>query len=154
MNVLLPVDGSPASDAALDALIHQYNPADTDVRVLHIVEPPMSVSDSLAFAEAAAAAGVVAEQITERHRRGQQIADRALDRLRAAHFRATADVRDGDPRPDVLEAATNWPADAVMMGSHGRHGFDRLLMGSVAEYVLRRAPCAVEIVRPPLAQAG
>jgi nucleotide-binding universal stress UspA family protein len=154
MKVLLPVDGSAASDAALDALIHQFNPRDTEVRVLHIVEQTAVVSTSLAFADSAAAAGIIAEQFEELRRHGHQIADRSVHRLQAAGFGATADVRDGEARFEVLSVATRWPADAIMMGSHGRSGFDRLMMGSVAEHVLRHAPCSVEIVRPALAVAS
>lgn len=154
MKVLLPVDGSAASDAALDALIHQFNPYNTEVRYLHIVEQPATVSASLAFAESAAAAGIMAERSEELRRYGHQIADRSVNRLRAAGFGATADVHDGEARLEVLSVATRWPADAIVMASHGRSGFDRLMMGSVAEHVLRHAPCAVEIVRPALAVAS
>ncbi len=150
MNVLLPVDGSSASDAAVDALIHQFDPATSDVRVLHIVENAFTVNESLAFADSAAAAHIVSDVLDERRRQGRQLADRVVERLRAANFHATANVYNGEPRREVLEVANHWPADVVVMGSHGRSGLDRLLVGSVAEHVLRRASCSVEVVRPPL----
>jgi universal stress protein A len=151
MNVLLPVDGSPSADAAVAAFIKQFNPENTVVRVLHVVEQPLAVPDTLAFAEAAAAADVVAARLDERRRQGQQIVDRTVAKLQAAHFHADAEIHEGEARREVLAASNNWPADAIVMGSHGRHGFDRLVMGSVAEHVLRHAPCSVEIVRPALA---
>lgn len=151
VKVLLPVDGSPASDAALDVLLRRFDPANTEVRVLHVFESPTTVSPSLAFAETAAAVDIMAERSEELRRYGRRVADRAVHRLHVAGFSANADVHDGEPRYEVVASATRWPADAIVIGSHGRSGFDRLLMGSVAEYVLRHASCAVEIVRPAFA---
>jgi nucleotide-binding universal stress UspA family protein len=53
----------------------------------------------------------------------------------------------GDPVMAIAEAARGWPADLVVIGSHGRGGVDRALLGSVAEGLARRAPCPVLIVR-------
>lgn len=53
----------------------------------------------------------------------------------------------GKPATKVVEGAKNWPADLIVMGSHGRGRVEKLLMGSVAESVLRHAPCPVLIVR-------
>jgi len=53
----------------------------------------------------------------------------------------------GDPVESITEAARGWPADLVVIGSHGRDGVDRVLLGSVAEGVARHAPCPVLIVR-------
>jgi nucleotide-binding universal stress UspA family protein len=53
----------------------------------------------------------------------------------------------GDPVMAITEAARRWSADLVVIGSHGRRGVDRALLGSVAEGVARRAPCPVLIVR-------
>ena len=53
----------------------------------------------------------------------------------------------GDPVKSIIAAARDWPADVVVIGSHGRDGVDRVLLGSVAEGVARHAPCPVLIVR-------
>jgi nucleotide-binding universal stress UspA family protein len=53
----------------------------------------------------------------------------------------------GDPATSITDAARDWAADLVVIGSHGRDGVDRLLLGSVAEDVARQAPCPVLIVR-------
>lgn len=53
----------------------------------------------------------------------------------------------GDPAPSIAGAARDWAADLVVIGSHGREGVDRVLLGSVAEGVARHAPCPVLIVR-------
>ena len=56
-------------------------------------------------------------------------------------------VRIGTPAAEIVKAATEWPADVVVIGSHGRAGVLRALLGSVAEAVLRHAPCPVLVVR-------
>jgi nucleotide-binding universal stress UspA family protein len=53
----------------------------------------------------------------------------------------------GLPQRLILEEAERWDADLIMMGSHGRHGIPRLLIGSVSEAVALHAECSVEVVR-------
>jgi nucleotide-binding universal stress UspA family protein len=56
---------------------------------------------------------------------------------------------EGDPATEIVRYARDASADLIVMGTHGRTGVDRLLMGSVAEQVLRDAPCSVLIVKLP-----
>jgi nucleotide-binding universal stress UspA family protein len=63
---------------------------------------------------------------------------------------ATAHVALGDPRKQILEQAATWPADLIMIDSHGRKGFEKLIMGSVSEAVATHAKCAVEVTRLPV----
>ena len=58
-------------------------------------------------------------------------------------------MRVGAPGHEVVKVAREWPADLIVMGSHGRGFVPRVLLGSVAEAVLRHAPCALLIVRAP-----
>ena len=58
-------------------------------------------------------------------------------------------MREGDPRMEIVEEAKRSQADLIILGSHGRTGVARWLMGSVAEYVVRHAPCSVEVARMP-----
>ena len=58
-----------------------------------------------------------------------------------------------DPAAAILQQAPDMKADLIVMGTHGRTGFDRVLMGSVAEAVVRKAPCSVLTVKLPLAAA-
>ncbi len=53
----------------------------------------------------------------------------------------------GDPAASITDAARDWQADLVVIGSHGREGVDRIVLGSVARGVARKAPCPVLIVR-------
>lgn len=56
---------------------------------------------------------------------------------------------DGDPAAEIIELAKQTNADLIVMGTHGRGGIGRLLMGSVAEQIVRKAPCAVLSVKMP-----
>ena len=53
----------------------------------------------------------------------------------------------GGPATEIVNAAKEWPADLIVIGSHGRGGLQRALLGSVAEGVMRHAPCPVMVVR-------
>ncbi len=70
-----------------------------------------------------------------------------------AGVRVERHVGEGDPAGEILRAAQAVKADLIVMGSHGRTGLSRLLMGSVAEQIVRKAPCPVLTVRTPALQA-
>ena len=63
-------------------------------------------------------------------------------------------VRDGDAAAEILTLAQQSHCDLIVLGTHGRSGVSRLLMGSVAEAVLRKAPCPVLTVKQPLLETG
>ena len=68
-------------------------------------------------------------------------------RLQEAGLKAVAARRDGDPAEQIVKAAAAWPADLVLVGTHGRTGLERLLMGSVARNVTLHAHCSVLVAR-------
>jgi nucleotide-binding universal stress UspA family protein len=74
-----------------------------------------------------------------------------LEQVRPADSRVGVRHRlaEGDPAEEILKVAEEEQADLIVMGTHGRGGLSRLLMGSVAEGVLRQAPCPVLTVRAP-----
>jgi nucleotide-binding universal stress UspA family protein len=78
-------------------------------------------------------------------------AQEQLDRLTVpdANLRAERLLREGDAAAEILRSAVEANADLIVMGTHGRTGLERLLLGSVAEHVLRKAPCPLLIVKAP-----
>jgi nucleotide-binding universal stress UspA family protein len=58
-------------------------------------------------------------------------------------------LAEGDPAAEILHLATDTGCDMIVLGTHGRTGLDRLLMGSVAEQIVRKAPCPVLTVKAP-----
>jgi nucleotide-binding universal stress UspA family protein len=72
---------------------------------------------------------------------------KAAELLRARGLKVAAAVEDGDPKSKILDVAEEWQADLIVLGSHGRKGLNRFLMGSISDAVARHARCSVEIVR-------
>jgi nucleotide-binding universal stress UspA family protein len=147
MRILLAVDGSACSDAAVEAVLAHFRPDRTEVRVLHAVEWLKDLPASYRFGEGPTYARDIMAHRERSFRQSQELVTRVASQLQAAGFRTSTATPDADPRHAVVEDAANWPADLIVMGSHGRTGLDRFLLGSVAESVMRHAPCSVEIIR-------
>lgn len=147
MNVLLAIDESSCSDAAVDAVVAQFRPSDIDVRVVHVIAWPEELPTPWAYAQGPSAARSVLGGRRELHRRGRELLARAVDRLRRANFRATAKLVEGTAREAIVALAAEWPADTIVIGSHGRTGIQRVLLGSVSSGVVRHATCSVHVVR-------
>jgi len=140
MKILLAVDDSKFSEAAVQAVIARHKVQGLEVRVLHAAEPPTLFT-----------APEMAEYIPPREsaEEAKAIAAKAADALRSAGVSVKSAVVQGDPKSVILDDAKSWGADLIVLGSHGRKGLDRFLVGSVSEAVLRHAHCSVEIVRLP-----
>lgn len=135
--VVVPVDFSPASASAVETAL-LLAARHEDVHVLHVVLPAtaMIYGDVLAFGELtsrlASASEDLASFLCERGAAG-----------------VTQVVREGDPGLMIADYAAEVQADLIVMPSHGYHGVKRLLLGSVAERVLRHANCPVLVLRRP-----
>ncbi len=136
MRLLLAIDDSKFSVAATQAVIAQYRPQGTEVKVLNVVDLAIPIPTSYADAF---------HQESLKH--GQELVQRAERLLNKAGYKTQTAVEEGDPKSKIIDQATQWKAELIIMGSHGRKGLARFLMGSVAEGVVRHAPCSVEIVR-------
>jgi len=152
MNVLLAIDDSAFSEAAIRAVINQFRPRDTTVRVVHVIEWPRELPTCLMFAEGSSAGDRVVAAHDGVRRLSRTLVTDAVTRLERARFSASAYVVEGDARDEILAMADTWPADAIVMGSHGHKGLDRLLLGSVSDSVVRQASCSVLVVRDPDAE--
>jgi nucleotide-binding universal stress UspA family protein len=80
-------------------------------------------------------------------RNGEQLVRQAEEPLSKAGYKVHSAVEEGDPKSKIVEDAAHWHADLIILGSHGRKGMDRFLMGSVSDAVARHAPCSVQVVR-------
>jgi len=145
MKILLAIDGSKFSEWAVQAVMAQTKPNHADVRVLHVVEPIPEYADGLAWGYGLQSAGVLEEESEQ----AQGLVAKAARELRDAGFQVETAVEVGDAKAVIVDAAANWRADLIVLGSHGRKGLERFLMGSVSEAVARHAPCSVQIVRSP-----
>jgi nucleotide-binding universal stress UspA family protein len=151
MKVLLPLDAAPCSTVAVDAVLSQFRPATTEVRLLHIVEWPKELPMHLALGEGPTAGVDLLASRDRAFREGEALLARAAERLEQAGFKTTRFVTPGQARASIVDAAAEWHPDLIVIGSHGWKGLDRVLLGSVSDAVVRRAPCSVEVVREPQA---
>lgn len=138
MRILLAIDDSKFSEAATQAVIAQYQPQGTEVNVLNVVDLQIPIPTSY---------GAELRELSLKN--SQDLVKRAESLLSKAGFKTQTAVVEGYPNSNIIDEAKRWKADVIVMGSHGRKGIDRFLMGSVAETVSRHAPCSVEIVRIP-----
>jgi nucleotide-binding universal stress UspA family protein len=95
----------------------------------------------------AGASDAISELMQQQEKYHRSIAERAVARLRRAGLTAEARTVIGDPRAALMDAARARRVDLVIVGSHGRTGVKKLLLGSVASHVVTHAPCSVLVVR-------
>ena len=147
VNVLLALDNSTHSEAAVAAVKARFRPGSVAIRLLHVVEWPKNLAAPFSFAEGPSTADCILAVHDAMRKEGQHLLMRAEQQLHDAGFDVTAMLDEGDVRQVILGVAAEWPADLIVLGSHGRTGFNRFLLGSVSEGIVRHAPCSVEIVR-------
>ena len=144
MKILLAIDDSKFSRAALQMLLGQYNPQKAVVRVLHVVEP----LDTPYYPELSTPYPANLQDIhRERMKAGRELVDEAVKKVRKAGFQVDGSVKSGHVRNVAVDVAKKWHANLIVMGSHGRTGLKKLLLGSVSDHVARHAHCSVQIVR-------
>ena len=145
MRILVGVDESACSAAAVDYIRHVPWPDKSSVVAIMAVPPVVMAFPEAAMMMAVQLDEVQRQQMLEAARKAQSVeAD-----LAAAGLKAESRAVSGDPRDVLVEACRTEHADLVVLGSHGRTGIKKLLMGSVASHVVTHAPCSVLIVRRP-----
>ena len=133
MNILLAVDASSASQAAVDQVAARPWPDGSQVEVLTVVETPGFLTQGLASDELKA--------------RAQHLADAAATHLRSHQLQAKGVVVVGEPKAEILDHAAAMHADLIVVGANGLGAVERFLLGSISRAVLRFAPCSVALVR-------
>jgi len=146
--IVVAVDGSQTSDLALEHALGLAKEQRARVRIVHALE-------SLHYLVALAGSPYpfdATELLDSMRREGERVLAASLERARAAAVDAETALLDGKEPSDriaqtLVQDAKNWDADLIVLGTHGRRGFDRLFLGSVAETVLRIASVPVLLVR-------
>jgi nucleotide-binding universal stress UspA family protein len=150
MKILLAVDGSEFSDAAVDEIANRPWPPGTQVHVISVVHLPFTPSpETYSLPES---------YYFKLEKAGLEQAESAINRailqLRSGNsererpLTITSEIIVGHPEETIIEASKKYAADLIALGSHGYRGFRRFLLGSVSQAVASHAPCSVEIVRP------
>jgi nucleotide-binding universal stress UspA family protein len=145
LRVLIAVDGSGDSQAAVHAVARRRWPASAEFRIVTVADPKLQT--------AVAWPGVFADQWVQPHDKGAdewigRMMEHFARELRDASLKVGTDIFDGNPKDVLLREAKGWAADCIFIGARGLHHGDRLFLGSLASAVAGRAHCSVEIVRP------
>jgi len=143
--ILLPTDGSDCSAKAMAYALSFARQYGGRIMALHVVDRRWEEQTRIVFAE-------VGQDLTQKIRDGyeeeaRRILREVTDAAGKAGVPAETKVVTGIPSEDIIRVAQELPADLIIMGTHGRAGMSHLLLGSVAEKVVRRAPCPVLTVR-------
>ena len=150
MKILLGTDGSECSEKAARSLAERPWPKGSQFRIISarellVLENQTTVSSPCpVYPE-----GLLHEILEDALKRAEDAVSQARSVLSAKGLKVCkgTDIPVGDARVTLLDEAAAWGADLIVLGSHGRHGLDRLLIGSVSESVAMHANCSVEVVR-------
>jgi nucleotide-binding universal stress UspA family protein len=138
--ILLAVDESPVAAHAVDVGLELAKALGAELAFIFVVDRSQTVIPE---------SGVpAADLIALAEQDGKRLL--AMFRMRSSREPPALEfVAVGQPAAEIVKTANEWHADVIVMGSHGRRGVERALMGSVAEAVMRHAPCSVLVVRAP-----
>lgn len=143
-HILVPVDGSPTSDRGLEEAVKLAKLTGARIRLIHVI-------DQLFYAGGMEGFGAMTVDLIPLLREGgATILQAGKLRVEAAHVPVDTVLFDssaGRVFDLVVTEATNWHADLIVIGTHGRRGVGRVLMGSDAEQVVRHASTPVLLVR-------
>jgi nucleotide-binding universal stress UspA family protein len=135
--ILFPTDFSPASDAGMTLATMLARDTGATLVILHVEEPPMADGGGELYYG-------VPEPNTDALQKMLTAVKPSDANVKFAHRMVT-----GDPATEIVRVANEEAADIIVVGTHGRTGLTRLLMGSVAEQVIRHAACPVLTFKEP-----
>lgn len=135
--ILVPTDGSEGSEIAFEQALDLAKTYSATVHLLYVVEPVAVSSVQLEMLE------------EELRRRGEVVLQELAGRAKSQEVTAITELRSGRPAEEILEYVDENEMDLVVMGTHGRTGLDRYLIGSVTEKVVRLSEKPVLTVRDP-----
>ena len=149
MKILLAVDGSPCSDAAVEEVGQRPWPEASSVKVLTAYELLMPATPE----GWALPANYFEDLDIAVRKQAQVIVDGAIQKLKSKLNKSTlidGALLPGPARSVILDEAESWGADLIVLGSHGYRAWERFLLGSVSQAVVSHAKCSVEVVRRPV----
>lgn len=141
--ILCPIDGSPSSNRGMSEAIHLAKDQNAKLRFLHVVDtfyPIMDITAGFNVIE-------IAQALSEN---GKKILKKAVEAAQKEGLTAESEMKEaaGDAVSQfILSEAKKWPADLIVMSTHGLRGIERLVMGSDAETVVRTSHVPVLLVK-------
>jgi len=140
--ILVPLDGSELSASALSFVVDLAKPLKASITLFHAVVPPVLTYPG------AEAIGFDARVLEEMEAGARNFLTSAAGDLTAKGVPTDVVVTVGNATDGIVDAADSGGVDLIVMSTHGRSGIGRLVLGSVADAVVRRAPHPVLLVRP------
>lgn len=139
--ILVPIDESDRSTQALEFALEEFS--EDELTVVHVINP-----DDVFMAEGRGSSVESYDNIRKRHEGdAEKLLDAARERAAEAGLELETEILDGDVAKAIIEYAGERDVDHIVLGSHGRTGARRILLGSVAEKIVRRSPVPVTVVR-------
>ena len=143
MRILIGVDQSPHSERAVRFVTRMRWPAGSRVIVAGVMTPPLSPAVAGVDAGVSLMVEVAPEQVADTQARVAEVEAQ----LRAAGMATETRTPIGDPREALLRLVEDERIDLIVLGSHGRTGLAKLLLGSVSSHVVTHAHCSVLVVK-------
>lgn len=140
--ILCPVDFSTCSDQAVHAALGLAKRMGASLELVHVVQTPTYVLPLMPMG------GPPIDLLRDLPKRLKAQLDALRDRLSAGQVTITTHLREGVVHTQIIERAQAISADLIVIGTHGHTGFTHVLLGSVAERVVRMAPCPVLTIGP------
>jgi nucleotide-binding universal stress UspA family protein len=146
MKILLATDGSEFSNVAVDSVAKRPWPEGSEMKIVSVMDfpwPPTTETwalpdgyyEKLQNASKEQAAAAIKDAVAR------------IKSGKSSGVELTTQIACGPAKAAIMDEAKSWDADLIVLGSHGRGGWDRFLLGSVSQAVAMNAPCSVEIVR-------
>ncbi|MFB6254143.1 MAG: universal stress protein [Halobacteriaceae archaeon] len=139
-HILVPLDGSPQAEEAFEYVLQEYD--GITVTLLHVIDPIEA-----GYSAQATVPGYSEEWYEQSKEEAESLFDQAREKSQDTDIELQTEIELGRPARSILDYVEDNDIDQIVMGSHGRSGVTRILLGSVAEKVARRSPVPVTIVR-------
>lgn len=147
--ILVPTDFSPCAEVAVDYALRLAAPLGASVELCHVgPRPDYAIAQLVSPGMRTAALGLV-DQLRVLFDAARKEMDDLRKRKQAAGVPLTTSFVEGFPDEGIVERARAISADLIVIGSHGRRGLSRVLLGSITERVLRLSPCPILVVHGP-----
>lgn len=146
MRILLAVDGSPCSDAAVNEVASRPWPVNSEFRVVSAFQISLSPPPEV-WAIEPAFYDEVQRVVREQAQEVVAITSAKLRKALGQSVSVTGEVLQNSPQSAILEEAERWKADLIVVGSHSYGAWHRLVLGSVSQAIVLHAKCSVEVVR-------
>jgi len=141
--ILVPTDGSDTAAAGIREAIKLAKDQNAEIRLVHVVDELVMVSPNMY--------GIVMDNVVgDLRTAGKSVLSSARDLVRNAGVAVDTELVEafgGRAAEYILTVAQDWHADIIVCGTHGRRGIRRIVLGSDAEYIVRRSPVPILLVR-------